>query len=359
MLSLTPASLGFQISNVEKLTLTSTALYTASGVNVGIGTSSPGAMLDITAASGGYANLFLKQTGVVTWALENTATSGLFKIIEAGVATRLTLDTSGNLGLGVTPSAWNSSDKAFQYGSNSAIWNQGSSYNIVGQNWYHSATGDFRITTGYATRYFQGLGNHFWDIAGTANAGTSISATTAMTLDTSGNLLVGTTNTVIWNTTNTGVVIGGSSASAIQVSRSGDASLLLNRTSSDGDIAIFARQGAAVGGISVNTSSTSFNTSSDYRLKENIVPMTGALATVAQLKPVTYKWKSNGSDGQGFIAHELAEVMPDCVTGEKDGLDKDGNPKYQGVDTSFLVATLVSAIQELKAEFDAYKATHP
>jgi len=77
--------------------------------------------------------------------------------------------------------------------------------------------------------------------------------------------------------------------------------------------------------------------------------MIGALAKVAQLKPVTYKWKENNLNGQGFIAHELAEIVPDCVTGEKDALDENGNPKYQGIDTSFLVATLVSAIQEQQA----------
>jgi len=117
--------------------------------------------------------------------------------------------------------------------------------------------------------------------------------------------------------------------------------------------------GSVVGAISTNGSSTSYNTSSDYRLKENIAPMTGALAKVAQLKPVTYKWKVDGSSGQGFIAHELQAIVPDCVTGQKDGVDAEGNPKYQGIDTSFLVATLTAAIQELKAEFDAYKATHP
>jgi hypothetical protein len=87
--------------------------------------------------------------------------------------------------------------------------------------------------------------------------------------------------------------------------------------------------------------------------------MTGALAKVAQLKPVTYKWNVDGSNSQGFIAHELAEVVPECVVGEKDAVDAEGNPKYQGIDTSFLVATLTAAIQELKAEFDAYKASHP
>jgi hypothetical protein len=84
---------------------------------------------------------------------------------------------------------------------------------------------------------------------------------------------------------------------------------------------------------------------------------------VAQLNPVTYNWKADGSDGQGFIAHELQAVVPDCVTGEKDAVDAEGKPVYQGIDTSFLVATLTKAIQEqqeqinqLKAEVAALKA---
>jgi hypothetical protein len=89
--------------------------------------------------------------------------------------------------------------------------------------------------------------------------------------------------------------------------------------------------------------------------------MTGALAKVALLKPCTYKWNCDGSDGQGFIAHELAEVVPQCVSGEKDAVetytDEEGveqtRPVHQGVDTSFLVATLTAAIQELKAINDA------
>ena len=83
--------------------------------------------------------------------------------------------------------------------------------------------------------------------------------------------------------------------------------------------------------------------------------MTGALVTVAQLKPVTYTWKEDGSAGQGFIAHELAEVMPDCVSGEKDAVWPNGAIRSQGVDTSFLVATLTKAIQELQAEVDLLK----
>ena len=107
--------------------------------------------------------------------------------------------------------------------------------------------------------------------------------------------------------------------------------------------------GVQQGYIVTNAASVAYTSISDYRLKNTIAPMTGALAKVALLKPVTYKWNADGSDGQGFIAHELAEVVPDCVTGEKDAVDVEGNPRYQGVDTSFLVATLTAAIQELTA----------
>jgi hypothetical protein len=124
---------------------------------------------------------------------------------------------------------------------------------------------------------------------------------------------------------------------ALQVNANGDYGYVFKNAS-----------GTLVGAIGINASTTSYNTSSDYRLKENIAPMTGALAKVSQLKPVTYDWKSGGSS-QGFIAHELQAVVPDCVTGEKDAVDADGNPKYQGIDTSFLVATLTAAIQEQQA----------
>ncbi len=173
----------------------------------------------------------------------------------------------------------------------------------------------------------------------------------SMRIDSSGRLLVGTTSTSF---STAGVQIY--PTGEIDAVASAQATLFLNRLTSDGNIANFYRNGTQVGSISVTGSATAYNTSSDYRLKNTIAPMTGALATVAQLKPVTYNWKADGSNGEGFIAHELAEVVPQCVTGEKDAVDADGNPVYQGIDTSFLVATLTAAIQELKAELDATKA---
>ena len=125
---------------------------------------------------------------------------------------------------------------------------------------------------------------------------------------------------------------------------------------SGGVAAYFTVNNANVGSITTSSTATAYVTASDYRLKENITPMTGALDKVAQLNPVTYDWISNKTNGQGFIAHELQAVIPDAVIGKKDEVDKENNPIYQGIDTSFLVATLTSAIQELKAEVDALKA---
>jgi hypothetical protein len=133
---------------------------------------------------------------------------------------------------------------------------------------------------------------------------------------------------------------------------SGWSNMYLNRAWSAGQddrqIA-FLVNGSTVGTITSNASSTSYVTSSDYRLKHDIAPMTGALAKVQALKPCTYKWNVDGSAGDGFIAHELAEVCPTAVHGEKDAVNEDGSIKPQGVDTSFLVATLTAAIQEQQA----------
>jgi hypothetical protein len=119
----------------------------------------------------------------------------------------------------------------------------------------------------------------------------------------------------------------------------------------------FRNAGVEVGRISHTNTATSYVTGSDYRLKENPTPMAGALETVTALKPVDFTWKTDGSSGRGFIAHELQAVVPEAVTGEKDKVDAEGNPEYQGVDASKLVPILVAAIQELSAKVAALEAS--
>jgi hypothetical protein len=179
-----------------------------------------------------------------------------------------------------------------------------------------------------------------------------------MRIDSSGNLLVGTTLTNLYAQTSGKGLCYRNSAS-LDVLVTSDNAVILNRTGTDGSIEEFRKSGTVVGSISVTGSATGYNTSSDYRLKENVTPMTTGLATISALKPVNYDWISDKSQGEGFIAHELQAVISHAVTGEKDAVDADGNPQYQGVDYSKIVVHLVAAIQELKAEFDAYKASHP
>jgi len=160
-------------------------------------------------------------------------------------------------------------------------------------------------------------------------------------IDSSGNLLVGTTSTL--STAKVTIKTPDGSGSQIPLT------LAVGLVSNGFGGVSFINPNGEQGSISINSASVSYNTTSDYRLKNSVAQMTGALAKVAQLKPVTYKWNADGSDGEGFIAHELAEVCPHAVTGEKDAVDADGKPVHQGIDTSFLVATLTAAIQEQQA----------
>jgi hypothetical protein len=172
-----------------------------------------------------------------------------------------------------------------------------------------------------------------------------------MRIDSSGNLLVGATSVAQSGKFEVNGGSGDASAFINDSSNSARPIKCWNKASSGQRmIAFLTGTGATfAGGIECASTTTTYATSSDYRLKENIAPMTGALAKVAQLKPVTYKWKLDGSVGEGFIAHELQAVVPNCVTGTKDAVDENGKPEYQGIDTSFLVATLTAAIQEQQA----------
>ena len=167
--------------------------------------------------------------------------------------------------------------------------------------------------------------------------------TTGATLDTSGNLLVGTTSAT--NSSNTFYRATGYCLTT-----------QVNTTSGPTYHIVFNNPNGAVGSISTNGSTTTFSTSSDYRLKENVTPMTTGLAIISALKPVTYNWVNDKSPGEGFIAHELQAIIPHAVTGDKDAVNEDGNPLHQGVDYSKIVVHLVAACQELSAKNDALEA---
>ena len=393
------------INGSSGITANDGSVFTNAQGNVGIGTSSPTAKLDVVGniaasgtvtLSGGTANgvAYLNSSNVLTTGsaltfnglklnnssgaaagiIQSTDTAGSGNFVRIlGDATfgslinfstgsslrfatsadnfgsfseRMRLDAAGNLGLGAVPSSWIGVGKAIEIGDvGTGIWGRKKISDYV-TNTYFSATGYRYAKNGGAGRYTVNENNHSWHVAASGTAGNAISFTQAMTLDASGNLLVGATSLnaqgkqeITFNgSTNQGLNVIDDSAAAAATAIS------------------FIKSSGTRGSITVTASATAYNTSSDYRLKENIQPMTGALAKVAALKPVTYKWKADGSDGQGFIAHELQEVVPQCVTGEKDAVDAESNPVYQGIDTSFLVAILAAAIQEQQAIIQSLQA---
>lgn len=109
----------------------------------------------------------------------------------------------------------------------------------------------------------------------------------------------------------------------------------------------FCYNNAIAGSITYNGSFTMLNNTSDYRVKENIVPTQNAVEKVLAMRPVSYFYTTDPTHRQldGFIAHELQEVVPYAVYGEKDAVDSDGNPILQGIDCSLIVPTLTAALQ--------------
>jgi hypothetical protein len=445
MLTLAPTNLVFQISNAEVGRFTSTGL--------GIGTSSPSSYAtdarNLVIASSGNTGMTIRSgttsTGVISFANAENSTSnnGIvsfnhndlslnFNIYGTGRSYRfqsagtevMRLDSSGNLGLGVTPSAWYTplSTRALEFSAGSLFNISNTDFGLI-QNGFLNSGGSYVYKASLAAcRHDLYNGGFRWYTAASGTAGNTISFTQAMTLDASSRLLVGTTTLGIAGNSNTALSLANGNAEIFQSIRaSGGEELLLYaigglvgvysysnsplilgtnnaeraRISSNGLFAIgtttavsgntnarFVAKGTSgadvcevqvsvnssyafdfrnatgsqVGFIQVNSGGTTYSTTSDYRLKENVLPMVGALAKVSALKPVTYTWKETGEESQGFIAHELQAIVPEAVTGTKDALDANGNIKPQGIDTSFLVATLTAAIQEQQAIIESLKA---
>jgi hypothetical protein len=181
-----------------------------------------------------------------------------------------------------------------------------------------------------------------------------------MRIDASGNVLIGLTSAPFPASLFTRRT-GGSSIISQQTDSASDVISIWNSGASGNNIfTVFYTEASITGRGSIDYNragnAVRYNTSSDYRLKENISDLDNALNKVISLKPRKFTWKETGHESDGFIAHELAEVVPDAVSGEKDAVDAEGNPQYQGIDTSFLVATLTAAIQELKVELDVLKS---
>jgi len=269
------------------------------------------------------------------------------------------IDSSGNVGIGVAPTGYLTS------GYNLRL-NGGSQTYLTFNNTTYStqATGGFVV--GFdndAARITQRENKPM--IFGTNNA-------ERMRIGSGGDFLVGTPS----------LITGGGVGIGLQTAALGAYLSRRTSTTSNNSVALFYNPNGLVGAIKTNGSSTSYNTSSDYRLKTDAQPMTGASARVQALNPVNFEWLSDGSRVDGFLAHEAQAVVPEAVHGTKDAMmdeeyevtpaveatyDDEGNeltaavdavmgtrsvPDYQGIDQSKLVPLLTAALQEALTKID-------
>jgi len=408
----------FYLSDTEQMRLTTTGL--------GIGTSSP--QLKFVVSNGGASGVEVSPTGGNQGGtyLQSYNRSGTAFVATEIIASKIgfytgtspafaaLLDSSGNLGLGVTPSAWASGWRTLQIGAGANFIGR---TGVVNQlqlvaNGYYNGTNYIYQNTGEATQYFQTGGYHAWGIAASGTAGNAITFTQAMTLDASGNLGVGTTSpinnsgyggfslngtngallslltngtessriasvgneTSIQSKATTGYItfVQGVSGGTERARIDSSGQLLVGLTSgyatasvqsyqtSAGNWAFGAKSTASAGStyfITFNTSdgtqrgyiyyngvATVYSTSSDQRLKNNIVDAPSAVSDISAIKIRSFDWKENGQHQKyGVVAQELQTIAPDAISTppEKNGM--------LGVDYSLLVPMMIKSIQEQQA----------
>jgi len=254
---------------------------------------------------------------------------------------RMLIDNSGRLGLGVTPEAWSSVFKVLRVGTGSSIAGEsGGTSTWFNTNAYYDGSWKRINTNTSAQIAHTSDGKQEFKVAAAGSAGGAISWNTAMTVDNSGNLLVGRTSA--GNTGNGHSIRGGDSV--IFSRDSSGESMQVCRNASAGDLVRFICNGVDKGSIDFDGSNTvSYTTSSDQRLKENIADADDAGSKIDAIQVRKYDWKVDGShQDYGMVAQELLEVAPEAVSGDAD------SEEMMGVDYSKLVPMLIKEIQSLR-----------
>jgi hypothetical protein len=370
-----PASssgLAWSNSGVEQMRLTSTGL--------GIGTSSPAYKLDVTGSArvgGATSKLYFDTTGSAASSYIGTTNDFDLTIFngrggnpnivlnntagiqfKASTTVQAVIDSAGNLGLGVTPSAWGGSNRSvMQFVGSNAIQGSGSLGLALFNNAYNNGTNDIYSANGAAYKHI--IGTAFqWFTAPSGTAGNAITFTQAMTLDASGNLLVGKT--------------AGAGARIDVVSESGGAALQVRNdtaaittvgvwndaTSGNNTFVNFYTEAAGTtrGSITYNRAGglVAYNVTSDYRAKDIYGPVQNPGTLIDSVPVYMGKMKDATQERPMFIAHETPAY---AHTGEKDAVDADGNPVYQQMDASALIPVMWAEIQSLRKRLTALEST--
>jgi hypothetical protein len=294
-------------------------MWSGAGVNVGLlGNAYFGTGVDFRYKTTAAATRYDQAGGAHTWYNAPSGTAGnAITFTQA-----MTLDASGNLGLGIT-----SPNRRFHaYGSGTVAQIESSTANVYL---------NFKTTSGDV--FIGQVGTAFYvETGGSERA----------RIDSSGNFFVNTT------TGAAKVNFTASSQTNLDITTSGVAWSIINNQANAGTQYFneFRYAGTAIGSITGNNTTTLYNTTSDYRLKTVVGVVSGQGARIDALKPIEYIWNSNGSITRGFLAHQFQEVYAGSVTGTKDAVDANGNPQYQAMQagSAEVIADLVAEIQSLR-----------
>jgi len=316
------------------------AVYIDSTQKVGIGAISSGATLAVTGT--------LSATGTLSGGTSGTG----YSFSGSAPATSLTLDSSGNLGLGVTPSAWRTdfNQRALQLNNASfSTFNDNSLY--VVQNGYLSSTGWKYTSTDAASQYIQSVGAHSWQTAPSGTAGNAITFTQAMTLDSSGNLLVGDTSA--YSGSRLSVKTGNNNGTTHAWYAKNSSATVLGYQRDDGLFNTGAATNSpynfttgSAANLFVDASGTFYRSTSSLKYKTNVQDATHGLAALLQLRSVTYEGKAETDAGKtfgGLIAEEVHAVgLTEFVQ-----YAEDGSPDALAYGN--MVSLCIKAIQEQQA----------
>jgi len=253
------------------------------------------------------------------------------------------IDSSGNVGIGNTsPSQLltvGSPETPVISGAKVGVYNGGSSVIII-----RDTTNDIETLIGTVT----GTLNSVVGSATNHDLEFRTNNTDRLRIDSSGNVLVGCTASP--SSSVSGLLLRNPINSA--------SSFSLGTYTGGATVISFINGNGAVGSISVSGSATAYNTSSDYRLKTNLEPISNGIDRVKQLPVYRFNWiaDQSGNKVDGFVAHEAQAIVPECVTGEKDAVDAEGKPIYQGIDQSKIVPLLTAALKEAIAKIETLEA---
>jgi hypothetical protein len=346
-------------------------LHITSGGLVGLGTSSPSEKLTVSGGSIDLptVNTFIKGGGHNVLQVDATrtyfygGTDGVQLRTADNLSSLINITNAGLVGIGTSSpaSALDVSGGSIKLRNASS----GSNYGYEVDVNHNTSVSQKMLTARYM---IAGASGSYTDIAGInaeiENSATNLYGMSFRTggataggverarIDSSGRLLVSTTSASPHSSGTYGIALD--TSVGVKIGSNNTHALIAARWNGDGEAIRLQRDNATVGTISVTTTATTYNTSSDYRLKENVTPVPNGIDRLLQLKPSRFNFIADPDRTvDGFLAHEAQAVVPECVTGEKDAVDEDGNPVMQGIDQSKLVPLLTAALQEAIAKIEA------